>query len=245
MVNLLYPPPGKGDEHRHDAPHQFLGQDLGRLQTQQIGPVPLQPVLLDAADVRLGHLDPDRQLLLGDKGSASIPGAASPALRARHFQQAQEEHQHPHPERSIPRHPRGEMAAESGLVASIFLAHHLRPGLFPTANQTAQTYHRYLPYVYPLPHRRTTGRLPNEPQQRAQSQPQIADHQQPLTLPQQPTDPLPFRLAAQPGPHKADTLPQPQHPGHHPHPGWPHLPTQVPQTPQQQAADQQDGPGVR
>ena len=52
LVHFLHSPPEESGKHLHNAGQHFLGQDLNCVQAQQIGPIPFQPVLLDAAQVR-------------------------------------------------------------------------------------------------------------------------------------------------------------------------------------------------
>ena len=190
------------------------------------------------------HLEPGRQLLLGNERRPSLAGTASTSLRAWHFQQTQEEHQQSYPKGVIPGHPQREVAADGGRAVPILFPNHLYPGLFATAGHTTQAHHPGAGApARPAQRRQRRGhRLAS--QQRPQTQPCQGHDRQELTLPQQPMHRLPFRLTPQPGPPHPTTLPQPLHPRDQTHPHRPLLSTEIPQAPQQETAQERDGPGA-
>ena len=240
---LVHPVPvRKGGKDRGHPPDQFRRQNLRRALSQQLRPLPAHPVTFGPADVRVRQVKPGRQLLLPHKGGTAIPRSPAAALRPRHVRQAQEQHQHPRPERVIASDLHREVAAQLRLVAAVVLAGHADPGLLPPAVQTAQPKQRETGRL--LEQRKPTALLDHRPPL-PQPQAQVEHQEQLLPLPEQPPAGTPFRPAAQLRPARRHGLPQPQQPGAAAKPTRSAVPAAEPEQEQERTAEQRGPPGVR
>ena len=171
-------------------------------------------------------------------------------------------------ERMVPCHMEDEVATQRGRPTPVLGLRHVYPGLFPSADDTPQPQHpgrqvrvqrarsRQVPTGHGRLHlTRLLARAPVQlailPSTREQArhqhpddQPQVAHHQPTLAVPQEPVQATLFRLPPQSRPKHATALPQPQPPRHQPHPRRPQLPAEFPQSPQQQAPQQRNMPGL-